>query len=356
MQISQISLIAISLTLTFAPLTAFSQNYPQHELLNYNELTWSGFLDSYAAHDFNDPTGDRPYTTQALVDDELRVNLGLLETKLDNTDWRGRIAIQGGDSVKANYSSERERFFRYIQESSLGYKLSDNLWLDTGIYLSHIGLESFNSRDNWNYTRSLVAEYSPYYETGAKLSYQYDEEWSGQLHVLKGWQNISNDRDPALGMQVTWGPNKTYQFIYNNFIGNEHGLRVFNEILLKYAFNEDFNFGVQFDLGHQNQNYDRGGATWHGWAILSQYKINPKVALGGRVERYSDPHQVLISPESNDSFSAVGMSSNIDIQLTSNVLWRNEYRVFIGQNSLFPKDEGFHSSNQIIVSSLCYSF
>ena len=38
---------------------------------------------------------------------------------------------------------------------------ADNLWLDAGIFVSHIGLESANSRDNLTLTRSIMADNSP---------------------------------------------------------------------------------------------------------------------------------------------------------------------------------------------------
>ena len=61
---------------------------------------------------------------------------------------------------------------RNIQEAYVGYRVTDKLWIDEGIYFSHIGFESWISRDNWTYTRSLDAEFTPYYQSGVKATYQ----------------------------------------------------------------------------------------------------------------------------------------------------------------------------------------
>jgi hypothetical protein len=40
------------------------------------------------------------------------------------------------------------------------------------VFFSPVGMESWMSRDNPTYTRSLVADYSPYYSAGVKATWQ----------------------------------------------------------------------------------------------------------------------------------------------------------------------------------------
>jgi hypothetical protein len=42
----------------------------------------------------------------------------------------------------------------------------------------------------WNYTPGWLGEFSPYYQTGIHASYRFNDHWSGELLVLKGWQLI----------------------------------------------------------------------------------------------------------------------------------------------------------------------
>jgi Putative beta-barrel porin-2, OmpL-like. bbp2 len=348
-------ILIIFFTLTL-PSTLLAQGSFECNNLTQDCFVFGGFIDTYLAHDSSNAEDYRLYTTQASIDDELRVNLGHIDLKYTNPNFRGRLAVQSGDSVKSNYSSEKYIFWRYIQESSWGYKINDKLWIDLGIYPSHIGLESFISRDNWNYTRSLVAEYSPYYETGIKFTYEHNDNLSTQVHLLKGWQNISQEKDPALGMQVSWSPNDKTTLTYNNFLGNESGLRIFNELLVKYKISEKFDIAAQFDIGNQNQPNNQGNATWHGCALLTKYQLMSKISLGGRVERYFDPSQVLVTTPSGENFNTMGFSSNIDYTINVNLLWRNEYKILQSQNDVFIKNEDYHSSNHLLTTSLSYSF
>ena len=130
------------------------------------KISLGGFVDGYYAFDFNRPADfDRSFA--------------FVEAKLDTPRVRGRFAIQTGTSVHSNYAGEPHiggvsgpDLARFIQEAVVGTKLADNLWVDGGIFRSHIGMESFISRDSPMYTRSLVADYTPYCETGAKLTWQ----------------------------------------------------------------------------------------------------------------------------------------------------------------------------------------
>ncbi len=133
-------------------------------------VAFGGFVDSYFAYDFGrPPTLDRGYTTQAARHDEFNVNLAYLEAVVSGNRLRGRLALQAGTSVEANYAGEPAvgsysgpALARHLQEAFAGVQLAPSLWVDGGIFYSHTGLESWASKDNPVYTRSLTAEYSPY--------------------------------------------------------------------------------------------------------------------------------------------------------------------------------------------------
>ena len=79
----------------------------------------------------------------------------------------GRLALQVGTSVQSNYAAEPTvgtvsgpSLSRFIQEAYAGYRLTPSLWVDGGVFYSHMGMESWASKDNLTYTRSLVARHS----------------------------------------------------------------------------------------------------------------------------------------------------------------------------------------------------
>ncbi len=136
----------------------------------------NGFIDTYYSDDLDDQ-GSRTteYLTQPKYRDEPRLNLANLSLAFDHSDFHSKVTAQYGDSVDVNYAAEESKNIRYLQEAYVGYSLSEKLRVDAGIYLSHIGLENFNSYLNAAYTRAFVSEFSPYYQSGIRLSYEYSK-------------------------------------------------------------------------------------------------------------------------------------------------------------------------------------
>lgn len=148
------------------------------------KVTFGGFVDGYYAWDFGRPpsfdrsfAGGTVFTTQPPWHNEFNVNLVFVEARLDAPRVRGRLALQAGTSVQSNYSGEPTNgsvsgssLARNLQEAYAGVKLGSTVWVDAGIFYSHVGMEGWVSRDNPTYTRSLVADYSPYYQSGVKAT------------------------------------------------------------------------------------------------------------------------------------------------------------------------------------------
>ena len=136
------------------------------------KVSLDGLFDLYYGSDFSSSHNSvKQFATQAIRNEQLNVNLVYLGSTVELERIKLRLAAQGGNSVDINYSSESNPQVRYLQEAYLGYSILDNLEIVGGIYLSHIGQESFISVSNINYQRSLIADYSPYYESGAKFIY-----------------------------------------------------------------------------------------------------------------------------------------------------------------------------------------
>jgi hypothetical protein len=91
-----------------------------------------------------------------------------------------------GNYAKYNLAVE-SKFFRHIYEANIGYKFSEKISVDAGILPSHIGCESAIAKDNWNLSRSILAESTPYYETGIKFNYVPNEKWTFAFFILNGY-------------------------------------------------------------------------------------------------------------------------------------------------------------------------
>lgn len=327
-------------------------------------VTFGGFVDTHFLFDFNEPAGNvrhygnptQPVTTGSRHG-EFALNLAYVDAVVEAERVRARLALQFGSSVEANYVAETVQNLKHIQEAVVGYRLTDKLWIDGGIYLSHIGFESFVSKYNWNYTKSLLADLSPYYQTGVRLSYAFNPQWSAQLHVMNGWQNINdNNSNKALGAQIAYtsGP---LSLTYNNFFGEEVGTqwRCFNDFIAKYAFSEAVSLAASVDVGLQRKPASSDASVWHGVALFARARLSPTVYLGARAERYWDPDGVIAQPV-GAAFKSYGTALNLDVEPTKHFLFRVEGGGRWATEAVYPGKLAGRAQMHYLVVSGAFSF
>ena len=337
-------------------------------------VTFGAFVDTYYAWDFNRPGAgmfDRSFTTQPARQDEFNVNLAFVEVKLTGSRTRGRLALQAGTSVQANYAGEPSTgtisgpdLARIIQEAVVGVRAAPALWIDAGIYLSHLGQEGWISRDNPTYTRSLIADYTPYYEAGVKATWAASARLTAQLHILNGWQNISEtNASKAIGMRLDYTASPHLSLGYDNFIGNEapdtapSRLRVFNEVFALMTVGR-VQAWVTLDYGTQGRARTAGTSSWYGGAVVARLSLSRVVALAARIEQYGDPDGVIVRTGTPNPFRVAGGSLGLDVNPGGGVAWRTEIRAFAARDLVFPVrgNAGYSDRDGFVVSSLALTF
>lgn len=155
-------------------------------------LTISGYAEAYYGYDLNKPADNNRhgFLYSHNRHNEFTINLAFLKASYTTERLRANLTIATGTYMNANYAAE-PGVLKNVFEGNIGYKISKskNLWFDIGILPSHIGFESAISKDCWTWTRSLVAENSPYFESGATLSYTTDNgKFTISALALNGWQ------------------------------------------------------------------------------------------------------------------------------------------------------------------------
>ncbi len=331
----------------------FAVPIPLRTAADEPQTQFGAFFDGYYGYDFQaQPGRKRDYATQAIYSNVPSVNLALAELKQAGESFRFRVAGQAGDSVNANYSSEPRSWVRHIQESVAGIRVSDSTWIDAGIYASHIGPESWISRDNTTYTRSLISEFSPYYQSGARLSTKFCDTWSAELHFLNGWQNISENRHPALGTQIAWKARDDFSITQNMFFGGEsNGERTFHDLIFSYSPSARLKIIQAIDLGYQTRG-GQGDVWWWGAASILGYEHSPMLLSSLRFEQFSDPHGVVATTNSDSFFRARAVSAGVDLLPCAALKLRFETKYIFSGGAIFQSAEEPHSSEVITVLSL----
>ena len=149
-------------------------------------VQFHGWIDAFYALNTNRPADGASFIsgtgTTARRANELNVNAAALDVALDPRPVGVHLTLAFGSGPDVVHSGEptgsatSKEIWRSVYQASISWTapIGSGLLLEAGIYPSHIGYESFFSRDNWNYTRGWMGEFSPYYQVGVKASYAFD--------------------------------------------------------------------------------------------------------------------------------------------------------------------------------------
>jgi hypothetical protein len=231
--------------------------------------------------------------------DQLALNVAALDISRDAKPFGFHLTLVGGDSADVVHAGEphpHRHPIRNLYQASISYNapVGKGLLLEAGVYPSHIGFEGFFSKDNWNYTRNWLAELSPFYQSGIKASYAWNDHWSGRVDIVRGWQLIGDNNSAlSLGTQIAYSGTRLSASL-NTFAGpelpndNSH-LRTLVDIIGTYKATPKLTLGTSIDRGRQD--YPGGAAAnWFGVAAYGRYAVNDRNAVAARLDRFRDPH------------------------------------------------------------------
>jgi hypothetical protein len=332
-----------------------------------SSITWSqeaskttvgGFVDAYFAYGFNDmATRDRSFTTQPLRHDEFNLNLAMIDIQHQGDGFRGRFALQTGTYVQSNLAAEPQ-LLKSVLEASVGARLGEHVWVDMGIFPSHIGWEGIVSKDNWTYSRSMVSDFSPFYEAGIALTVNAGEKLTLKGCFMNGWQNISETNDSkAVGTQVSYKPSDAVLLNWSTFAGNEQPdtsvsrLRLFNDLYVVLTLTDTWSLGLVFDVGFQKQPGGSSYDVWDGGALMVKCAFNDHWTIAGRAEYYQDKNGVIVPTGTPGNFQTVSGSVNVDFAPSPRFLWRAEFRIFRSKDGIYPTLSGMKKNDGFAVIS-----
>lgn len=332
-------------------------------------LKISGYLEAYYCYDLGNPSNhNRPdFLYSYNRHNEINFNLAFIKASYEKNYFRTNLGLMIGTYPSVNLSSE-PGVFKNIYEANVGFKLSKskNIWIDAGVFASHIGFESAIGKDCWNLTRSILAENSPYYESGIKLSYATkNEKWFISCLLLNGWQRIQpvkGNKTPAFGHQLTFKPNSKVSFNSSSFVGNNKPdsisrIRYFHNFYGQIQIHKKLGVIIGFDIGMEQKAKDKSAYyEWYSPVLIVKYSLSKKLNIGMRGEYYSDKYQVIIATGTPNGFQTYGYSLNIDYSIAENIMWRLEGRVFESKDAIFSENNIASMQNKFVATSLAIVF
>lgn len=367
--ISQIHVSAMKKPcLAFTLMFYSSISVAQDNATEPNSIHFSGYLESYYIHDFNNPEGStRPsFAYSHNVVDKPSINLGFIKASLNTPTTRANLAVGSGTYMRANYAIE-PKDLQKLFEANVGVKLSDsNLWLDAGVLPSHIGFESAIGLDNWTVTRSMLADNSPYFETGLRLAYTSDDgQWYVSGLLLNGWQRIQRpdgNTTPAIGHQITYKPNAAVTLNSSSFIGNDKSdqdrrMRYFHNLYGQFQLSERWGLIAGFDIGAEQT--ERGSSRYQVWyspIVITRYAYSDKLSFAARAEYYQDKDEVIITTDTTNGFRTVSYSVNVDYKPVQHLALRAELRKYKSKEEIFEKKNGMSDEQLLATTAVVITF
>ncbi|MBK7335054.1 MAG: porin [Saprospirales bacterium] len=328
------------------------------------DVDLSGFVDVYYAYDFSRPENhERPaFLYNHKRHNEFNLNLGLASLKIDGGNYRAALGLMAGTYAQYNLAAEQS-LLQHVYEANAGIALNKtrSLWLDAGIFSSHIDFEGAISADNYTLTRSIAAENSPYYLAGAKLSWDPGEKWDIALLAFNGWQRIQRvggNSLPAFGSQVVFYPCEGVRLNWSTFVGSDdpdatRRMRYFNNLYGEFQFSEKISLLAGFDMGWQQEA--KGNDGFHTWLTpvgILKFALAENWAMALRGEYFQDENGVIVATGTPSGFKTTGFSLNIDRRIRENAMLRLEGRWFNSEDPIFGTGNDLTRDNYSLVCAL----
>ncbi len=266
-------------------------------------ITWSGFVDAYYSKNFNSPaTETNQLRNFDINENQFALSLAELVIQKQASPVGFRMDLDFGptnDIVQgiAPYGTTPNSTLNILQQAYLTAVLpvGSGLTVDVGKFVTHMGNEVIESKDNWNYSRSFLFAYAiPYYHTGIRLTYPVSSALSGTLDILNGWNStIDNNHSQTLGLTLNYTVSPSTSIVFNGIDGFEqpylapYGKKDVADFIITETVNDNLSLCLNADYGQERvANFLN---IWKGIDLYERYSLNPKSAVALREEVYSDP-------------------------------------------------------------------
>lgn len=337
----------------------------------------SGFVDVYYQGNINHPA-DRGADFRAFDFRSNQFALNMVQLILDKApDASGpagrtgyHVALGFGDGMNTVNATDPGGLFaaQYLKEAYFSYlaPIGKGLQVDVGKYVTPMGSEVIESKDNWNYSRGLLFTYAiPFYHFGARAKYTFNDKYALTGYFANGWNNIvDNNSGKMYGMTFNWNPTKKVSFAQTYMAGPEQTTGTFGPTIsgglvnvnsdwrqtwdtaVTYNPTAKWSFMANFDYGRGDRTVTDNETTpftlsppvfWTGGAAYAKYAWDDKDYVAARYE-YFDDHDGFTTASSVPGFPSGGslapfqhvhyneITATYQRAISTHLLTRLEYR------------------------------
>jgi len=274
----------------------------------------SGLIDGYYSYNANRPSDTTSINGYDQVNQLYNFNdktdqFSLAEARLtlnhDPDPVGAHIDLIFGRAETLVNESVTDNQGKYIEQAFISLKppKAKGLELDFGKFVTSAGAEVIESKDNWNYSRSLLFAWAiPYFHFGLRSSMPVSKTETLGVQVVNGWNNITKSNGGVtVGLTSAYVKPK-YTWNLNYYTGPENvntqkGYRNLIDTTLLLTPSAKFNAYINYDYGQNRDGITSVGEGstgdkllnhWQGVAFAAHGQVTGTQALTGRFEYFND--------------------------------------------------------------------
>ena len=260
-------------------------------------LKMSGYIDAYYAK-YSDSVGTNNYQKFPVISprsNAFGLNIVQLSGQYTSNRLRAIATFHYGDMPTSAWSP----IFNVGQEANMGIRLGKTVWLDAGLFKTHIGTEALLPKDNIASSLAIITVYEPWFQAGAKLTYNPNDNLTLCLHLLNGYNTfVETNTKKSVGMSFLYLLGKKGSIGYYNLVGDETPtanktahMRFLNNLVFNYEFTKKLKMSVGIDLiSQQNSGIADSTKTAfiYSYILTLRYQLASKLGVYVRGESFSD--------------------------------------------------------------------
>lgn len=269
---------------------------------------YGAYLDVSYPLNFNFPENHQWRNRQTVPrHNELAPNMALAYVRKDvSTDsrWGMELGLQGGyDSKDFAFLQGEQKVgsagtLRHLHRANVSYlaPVGNGLAITGGLFNSLIGYESLYAKDNVNYTRSWLADNTPYMMFGVNARYPVNDRLTVTGFIVNSYFHLAHPNDaPSYGAQVHYKATSRLTVTETFYAGPEQQ-KTGTEFWRFYLNNivewkgDDLLLALSYDVGTETIANRAGDprAFVMGGNVVARWQFATQWAVGIRPEFYWD--------------------------------------------------------------------
>ncbi|OQW35203.1 MAG: hypothetical protein A4E19_16655 [Nitrospira sp. SG-bin1] len=205
------------------------------------------------------------------------------------------LGFQGGrDSEEFAFLAGERRVdgsdvLRHIHRANVSYfaPIGTGLTIIAGLFNSLMGYESLYAKDNANYTRSWIADNTPYMMFGVNAQYSVSDDFIAAAFVVNSYYHLAHPNDvPSYGVRWAWKAMPRLTLTQTFYAGPEQTdtslefWRLYGNHILEWR-GEDVVVAASFDIGTESiagqpgcpRTFVMGGNVIMRWHITGPWSV-----------------------------------------------------------------------------------